>query len=511
MRQPDGSIKYVDAIPLPPLEEELHSWDMSYRDLKESDFVVGQHWGRAGARKFLLHQRKGRWDFARSATEVKKMAEDYPVGAKLIENAANGPAIIWALEATVPGIIAIVPQGSKEARASAVSPQIEAGNIFLPHPAITDWVPAFIDDCASFPNGAHDDTVDSMSQALNRMTKAQVLRMYPEFRAHPQPGEPPEACHVIPVRTLEPWWQRWVSIGWSHEGPVIHWYCQQPGAAMHVYREHQMEDLNGADTGAMAAEGSLGELESTKSLTVYLDPQFFDDSAAGKSLAQEIGTGVSKVLGQSSAFTFEYTEDERQMPPDIAWASLERRRKKVAASRMLLRAPTGERQGGWDHIRGLLRWWPVSQPEAIPYDRELALQIQEGDDGEERLKAYLRHCAGPETHEPLPGLLIHEGCPLLIAALSSLERDEKKPGDVAVRNAAAESFLVGVMGAQILREQRPPVEAVVAQRLEALKARIPNPDANQIFSVAQKAEADFNKKKPMTGYRFPRLPKMPNR
>jgi predicted phage terminase large subunit-like protein len=54
------------------------------------------------------------------------------------------------------------------ARAAAVSPLIEAGNVYLPHPQYAPWVSDLIEECASFPNGAHDDQVDAMTQALLR-------------------------------------------------------------------------------------------------------------------------------------------------------------------------------------------------------------------------------------------------------------------------------------------------------------------------------------------------------
>ncbi len=50
-----------------------------------------------------------------------------------------------------------------------MSAQVESGNVYLPHPAIAPWVDGFIDECASFPNGKHDDQVDQMTQALNRL------------------------------------------------------------------------------------------------------------------------------------------------------------------------------------------------------------------------------------------------------------------------------------------------------------------------------------------------------
>src|SRR4051812_17044511 len=68
----------------------------------------------------------------------------------------------------IPGILPVNPEGGKIARASAVSPLIEAGNIYLPHPLYAAWVNDFIEECAAFPNGAHDDQLDAMKEALLR-------------------------------------------------------------------------------------------------------------------------------------------------------------------------------------------------------------------------------------------------------------------------------------------------------------------------------------------------------
>jgi predicted phage terminase large subunit-like protein len=88
--------------------------------------------------------------------------------AKLIEDKANGSAVIQMLSSEIPGILPVNPEGGKVARAAAVSPLIEAGNVYLPHPQFMPWVNEFIEECAAFPNGAHDDQVDAMTQALLR-------------------------------------------------------------------------------------------------------------------------------------------------------------------------------------------------------------------------------------------------------------------------------------------------------------------------------------------------------
>lgn len=36
-------------------------------------------------------------------------------------------------------------------------------------PLFAGFTKHFIDECATFPNGSHDDAVDAMSQALHRM------------------------------------------------------------------------------------------------------------------------------------------------------------------------------------------------------------------------------------------------------------------------------------------------------------------------------------------------------
>ena len=100
---------------------------------------------------------------------VRQLSAKWPASlAKLIEDKANGSAVVQMLTHEIPGILAVTPQGGKVARATAVSPMIEAGNVCLPHPHIAPWVNDFIEECAAFPNGTHDDQVDSMTQALMR-------------------------------------------------------------------------------------------------------------------------------------------------------------------------------------------------------------------------------------------------------------------------------------------------------------------------------------------------------
>jgi predicted phage terminase large subunit-like protein len=72
--------------------------------------------------------------------------------------------VIATLTESIAGLIPVQVDGSKEARAHSTTPHVEAGNWYLPHPAIAPWVDEFIDELAGFPTGAHDDYVDAFGQ-----------------------------------------------------------------------------------------------------------------------------------------------------------------------------------------------------------------------------------------------------------------------------------------------------------------------------------------------------------
>ena len=155
---------------VPDVDEVVQSWDMAFKDTRGSDWVVGQVWARRGPDAFLLEQIRARMGFTTSKAAVERMTARWPqASAKLIEDKANGPAVIDALTKTVSGLIAVEPSGSKYARASAVSPFLEAGNVYIPADTLAPWAGDLVEEAAAFPNGAHDDQVDALSQALHRL------------------------------------------------------------------------------------------------------------------------------------------------------------------------------------------------------------------------------------------------------------------------------------------------------------------------------------------------------
>jgi predicted phage terminase large subunit-like protein len=135
VRLPDGSYQSIAALEMDTVEEIIQSWDCTFKDLETSDYVVGQVWGRVGNKFLLVDQVRTRMDCPTTVRAVRQLSAKWTyTRAKLIEDKANGSALIQMLAHEIPGILPVNPEGGKVARAAAVSPLIEAGNVYLPHP-----------------------------------------------------------------------------------------------------------------------------------------------------------------------------------------------------------------------------------------------------------------------------------------------------------------------------------------------------------------------------------------
>lgn len=166
------------------MDEIIQSWDFAFKGTESSDFVVGQVWGRRGAQLFLLDQVRDRMTFVETKQAVIDLSIKWPMALlKLMEDKANGSAVMSELQQTIPGMVPVEPDGDKVARARAISPFVQAENVWLPQQG--SWVGDFITEHASFPRGSNDDQVDAMSQALRRF--APMVREYARHLPKPKP------------------------------------------------------------------------------------------------------------------------------------------------------------------------------------------------------------------------------------------------------------------------------------------------------------------------------------
>ena len=108
VRLPDGTVEHRRPVDLPDVFDlQLQSWDMAFKNTKTSDYVVGQVMAACGGDRYLLAQTRDRMDFPATLLAVRQMCETWPaVSLKLVEEKANGPAVVQSLRHAVAGFVA---------------------------------------------------------------------------------------------------------------------------------------------------------------------------------------------------------------------------------------------------------------------------------------------------------------------------------------------------------------------------------------------------------------------
>lgn len=147
------------------MDETIISVDCGFKNKDDADFVCFQTWGRKGPDFFLLDEWCDRMSFSQTLVNLRAFMSRWPFAAPvLVEDKANGSAVIDTLKEEFPKIEEIQPQGGKEARAHAVTGTYNAGCIY--QPAYSSFTLAHRTELLAFPFGANDDRVDCMSQAI---------------------------------------------------------------------------------------------------------------------------------------------------------------------------------------------------------------------------------------------------------------------------------------------------------------------------------------------------------
>jgi predicted phage terminase large subunit-like protein len=170
--QPEGATfkaewwRWYDTMPS-RFDEVIQSWDMAFKGEQDSSFVVGEVWGRLGLDRYLLDVIRARMDFPASLAAMEAAAKKWPqASVKLVEDKANGPAVVASLRHRIGGLVLVKPEGGKRSRAVVAAAQTQSGHIWLPR--LAPWVRDFTDECERFPRFPFDDQVDSFSQAMVR-------------------------------------------------------------------------------------------------------------------------------------------------------------------------------------------------------------------------------------------------------------------------------------------------------------------------------------------------------
>lgn len=182
---PVGAFQYYlpEDIKRKKFPVKVLSVDTALKSGDDNDYTVCSVWGKYNNDYYMLDIDRGHYEFPDMVRQIKMMYRQYNPSHILVEAKAAGQPVIDVLKREMSGVIPIVPKNDKISRLQSVLGAIESGNVYLPneHRLLYD----FTTECKQFPNGKHDDMVDSMSQALYRLLYKTAST--PETQVRPDP------------------------------------------------------------------------------------------------------------------------------------------------------------------------------------------------------------------------------------------------------------------------------------------------------------------------------------
>lgn len=186
---PDGT-----RNPLPPVHTVIQCYDTAFEEKQDADYSARTTWGLFDFDDFgkseirthaiLLEAWRGRVGFPELRDEAflsyRKMNPD----VVLIEKRASGHSLIQELRKGGVPVRQWLPKGAvggkgKVPRAHAASVILEQGAVWYP---AREWAMRVIDECGDFPQGEHDDWVDTVTMALIYMRKSFSLELESDER-----------------------------------------------------------------------------------------------------------------------------------------------------------------------------------------------------------------------------------------------------------------------------------------------------------------------------------------
>ncbi len=159
-------IRYYDKPPTRTTEDRIvQSWDTAMKSTEFSDYSVCTTWLERGNELYLLDVYRHRLEYPDLKRVANCMVDQWQADLVLIEDKGSGSSLIQELRHQGRSIKAIQPNSDKVTRAWTAIALFEAGQVFFPKDA--SWLAALENELLAFPNGKHDDQVDSISQFLN--------------------------------------------------------------------------------------------------------------------------------------------------------------------------------------------------------------------------------------------------------------------------------------------------------------------------------------------------------
>jgi predicted phage terminase large subunit-like protein len=147
----------------------VQSWDTANKATELSDFSVCTTWGVRGKDLFLLGLFRRRLEYPALKRAVREQQSLFGANEVLIEDKASGTQLIQELITDgCYGVTPYQPTCDKIMRLNAQTAMIET---FVYIPEAAPWLAEYLHELMVFPNGKHDDQVDSTAQFLDWFKK----------------------------------------------------------------------------------------------------------------------------------------------------------------------------------------------------------------------------------------------------------------------------------------------------------------------------------------------------
>jgi predicted phage terminase large subunit-like protein len=160
----------------PPSGFTVMSMDCASKTGVSNDYSAMAVWRTDWRDYYLLDAWRGKVEFWQLKDAVIEKYRQHRPNLVVCEEASAGIGLIQELrQYTGIPILGVVPRGSKEARAEAVTPLFESGRVVLPEYA--GWLDDWIAEHARFPASKFDDQVDCTSLGLAYLNKRFASRV----------------------------------------------------------------------------------------------------------------------------------------------------------------------------------------------------------------------------------------------------------------------------------------------------------------------------------------------
>lgn len=168
----------------PPVDMIIQAWDTAFEKNTRADYSACTTWGvfyhpddtgKEQANLILLNAFRDRLEFPELKKRVLEQYKEWNPDGLIIEKKASGAPLIYELRSMGVPVQEFTPTkgNDKITRLNAVSDLFASSRIWVPN---TNWAEEVVEEVASFPNGDHDDYVDSVSLALMRFRQGGYVR-----------------------------------------------------------------------------------------------------------------------------------------------------------------------------------------------------------------------------------------------------------------------------------------------------------------------------------------------